>query len=561
MHQTNIRERNQQVRQMRRIYQKAKAVVVWIGPDTEDKLASAAATALVTISDFICNKLNLSITGLSTRRNLYQEVLYRNREKLPLPNECPFSSDAVWKPLVWFYSHLYFTRLWVIQEINASTNRIVHCGREEIDWDRVDLVAGYIIMDTAFSKQFGFSETRCWWASMVTTERLRNPRNWITMLYLASNFSCLDDRDMIYGLRGLMHLTESSPQANLLDPDYSKSTTEVFRDSVEAAFHDFQNTDALLYLVGDESPSWIPLWNRPMLFRNPFRFGKSLPWKPAGETYPKWHIDKKANVLTLSGFIIDTVSTVTIYNESIFSNSLFASDEGRAQIKSTLLEILDALRKSQNTSSPEEQPPNNDLPLSTPLLTSAATALSYGLDAEASPASPTDLLKNFIAFLHLILPSDAFDLYIPPDLHPANTTPKADPHAFGKPTWDFTYPDSGFFVTEHGLVGCCVCLPQPGDVIAAMEGGTYVFVLRPFARAETASGNESLHKTLDESGDESGKAEKVEDSGRLLEAGKKQDEAWLLRGYAYVHGVMNGERWDAVDEAGQEVQLRDFKIH
>src|SRR5262249_17911748 len=150
----------------------------------------------------------LQIANLSTRSNVYHEILYKNRHALPPPNECDFSSDATWKALIWFYSHSYFTRLWIIQEINASTNRIVQCGQEQIEWDRVDLVAGYIIMDTAFSNDFGFSKTHCWWTATVTTERMRNPKNWLSMLYLASNFACLDDRDMIYGLRGLMSLPE-----------------------------------------------------------------------------------------------------------------------------------------------------------------------------------------------------------------------------------------------------------------------------------------------------------------------------------------------------------------
>ena len=53
------------------------------------------------------------------------------------------------------------------------------------------------------------------------------------MLYLASNFSSLDPRDMIYGLHGILQYTDTT---TLLKPDYSKSLLEVYRDSVEAAF-------------------------------------------------------------------------------------------------------------------------------------------------------------------------------------------------------------------------------------------------------------------------------------------------------------------------------------
>ena len=315
---------------MRKIYQNAKTVLIWLGPDTQEHQAKVAIDSILTISDFLCQKLGVSVSGLSSINDVYQEIVFKNRDYLSLPNECEFSTDAMWKSLIWFYSHSYFTRVWAIQEINAHKERLLHCGREKIEWDRVDLVAGYIVMETAFSKSFGFTRAYCWWAAIVGTERIRQPKNWLFMLYLASNFSSLDPRDVIYGLRGLMKLSDS---AGLLDPDYSKLTVEVYRDSVEAAFVNFQNTDVLLYITGHENPSWIPRWDRPMLFRNPFRFGKALPWKPAGETKPIWNIDKKLNVLSLSGFVVDHIKYVESYNESMFGNAMTESHEGRDVLK------------------------------------------------------------------------------------------------------------------------------------------------------------------------------------------------------------------------------------
>lgn len=192
-------------------------------------------------------------------------------------------------------------------------------------------------METAFSKNFGFTRAYCWWAAIVGTERIRQPKNWLFMLYLASNFSCLDTRDVIYGLRGLMMVSDGT---KLLDPDYSKSTVEVYRDLVEAAFVNFRNTDVLLYVTGNDSPSWIPRWDRPMLFRNPFRFGRALPWKPAGETKPIWNIDKKLNILSLSGFVVDPIKFVESYDESFFSNVMTKSDGGRNVLKQVWQRIL-----------------------------------------------------------------------------------------------------------------------------------------------------------------------------------------------------------------------------
>ncbi|KAI3583907.1 hypothetical protein IWW34DRAFT_729130 [Fusarium oxysporum f. sp. albedinis] len=103
--------------------------------------------------------LGISANGLSARGNVYHEVVYQNRSLIPLPNEIKAVTKDMWKCLAWLYSHTYFTRVWVIQEINANQSRLVHCGHLTIEWDQVELVAGYIIMEPAFSKAYGFTDT------------------------------------------------------------------------------------------------------------------------------------------------------------------------------------------------------------------------------------------------------------------------------------------------------------------------------------------------------------------------------------------------------------------
>ncbi|TXC06831.1 hypothetical protein FocTR4_00009690 [Fusarium oxysporum f. sp. cubense] len=236
----SIPKRNAQVKQMRKIYENARTVLIWFGPDTPENDAETAINTVHLISEVLCQKLGISANGLSARGNVYHEVVYQNRSLIPLPNEIEAVTKDMWKSLTWLYSHTYFTRVWVIQETNANQSRLVHCGHSTIEWDQVELVAGYIIMEPAFSKAIGFTDPKCWWAATATTERLRQPKNWLYMLYLASNFFSTDPRDMIYGLDGLMSITRGS---ELLYPDYDKSTVEVYMDSVAAAFVDMQNTD------------------------------------------------------------------------------------------------------------------------------------------------------------------------------------------------------------------------------------------------------------------------------------------------------------------------------
>ena len=236
---------------------------------------------------------------------------------------------------------------------NCKQKPVTHCGREKIEWERVDLVAGYIIMEPAFSKSFGFTDTYCWWVSTIT-ELTRNPKKWLSVLYLASTYSCLDARDVIYGLRGLIDFSDCG---DLLDPDYSKSVLAVYRDSVEVALLSLQNTDVLTYITGDENPSWIPQWNRPMVFRNPFRFGKALPWKPAGETKPIWSIDKILNIMSLTGFVVDPINSVESYNESFFSDAMIKSNKGKQELRQVWQRILKTMEESQSQTTIKRQYP------------------------------------------------------------------------------------------------------------------------------------------------------------------------------------------------------------
>jgi len=471
---------------MRKIFHEAKVVLIWIGPDSDDCEAKVAVESIFKISDFLCQRLGLPASDLSSVDNLYQEVISKYRDILPVPNECDFSTEIMWKSLVWFYSHPYFTRVWCIQEVNANKNRLLHCGLEKVIWDRVSLVACYITMETAFSQAFGFTHAYCWWAATVTTD-LVQPRKWLLVLYLASNFSSLDPRDVIYGLQGMMELDKG---ADLLRPDYTKSVTEVYRDSVEAALVDFEKTDALLYVKGTEDPSWVPRWDIPMLFRNPFRFGKPLPWRPAGDTKPIWNIDKTSNVLSLSGYVIGPVEFVEPYNESIFGNALIDSHEGRKKLKEIWRRILETIENSYS-----------QLPLGPNILTAAATSFSFGLNENSDPENKHLLTQRLVAYLKIVLNEDTYNKYIPKDV--SEDSKDADGRLFGKPVWDFDYPESSFFITKNKFMGCSISSAKPGDVVYVAYGSTYPLVLRP------------------------------------------DSENFRIRGFAYVHGLMHGEQKDS----------------
>ena len=226
-----------------------------------------------------------------------------------------------------------------------------------------------------------------------------------------------------------------------------------------------------------------------MIFRNPFRFGRSLPWKPAGTTAPIWEIEKGNNTLSLTGFRVDSVRYSESYNEGFFSNTMIESDERERLLRPAWQRILATIEKSQS-----------QRPLAGSALTAAATSFSFGLDENTNPTNKTHLTRNFIAYLKLVLREDTFREYVSQDL--AEEGSYGEGRLFGKPAWDFKYPESSFFITKEGLFGCSISAVQPGDQLCVALGSTYPMILRP------------------------------------------DGEDFVMRGYTYVHGLMNGERQD-----------------
>ena len=174
-----------------------------------------------------------------------------------------------------------------------------------------------------------------------------------------------------------------------------------------------------------------------MLFRNPFRFGKHLPWTPVGKLEPIWSIDKSDDILSLHGILIDTIESAEAYNENYFGNAKIDSVEERGALGHAWHRILTSLQARQLQK-----------PLSVDALTSTAASLSFGVDDKSVPASETMLRRNFLAYLKLILDGETYDEYIPGELDEESSD--GDGRIFGKPVWDFAYPASSLFITRSG---------------------------------------------------------------------------------------------------------------
>ena len=86
------------------------------------------------------------------------------------------------------------------------------------------------------------------------------------------------------------------------------------------------------------------------------------------------------------------------------------------------------------------------------------------------------MAANFAAYLKIVL-EETFPDYITQATVETSSNP--DGYAFGKPVWDFEYPESSVFITDNRLVGCCISVVGPEGIVFVPLGCTYPLVLRP----------------------------------------------------------------------------------
>ena len=137
--QSNLRERGEQVQLMRSIYQQAKEVLVWLGPEDEDGGGEE-------VFEFL-NRLweECSGTNASSVRKSGAFAILGSFKQLDLQT-FPSKDSPFWYLLHCFYRQPWFTRVWIIQEVAISTSALIMYGKEEISWQKLGLASARVLM-------------------------------------------------------------------------------------------------------------------------------------------------------------------------------------------------------------------------------------------------------------------------------------------------------------------------------------------------------------------------------------------------------------------------------
>jgi Heterokaryon incompatibility protein (HET) len=297
INQLNLAERGKQVCYMRRIYESASMVLIWLGDEADD--------SAITI-DFL--------ERVSEERDIAASAAYIGRTMLSGDNA------KRWKSLDHFWKRRYWTRTWIMQEQAVSERIDMACGRRRLQWKVL-----YRFVD-AFEYAYSSGEMDAYMDMLGKegiTLRVKVIKHLWTLRYLRERSArgrpvCLldaldstrralasDDRDKIYGILGFVQ------DASILvpRPEYTCSVQSVFISLVLAYIHHYKKLDILAHLSTLRKlanlPSWTPDWSitsrRPRLNQPQGRFCA------AGHTVAAVRASSDAKVLVCEGICIDTL--------------------------------------------------------------------------------------------------------------------------------------------------------------------------------------------------------------------------------------------------------------
>ena len=269
--QGNPKERDEQVRRMKTIYQGAETVLIWLGnyrEPSDEKMQATIHQLGIANNEVEYTRATSAFSLVLTLSELKKKAAESLDESLNMPPPSAYSLWA-WVHLSQLFQRSWFERLWVIQELAVATKASVLCGQHEIPWKDFEGAASWIIRPN--------------YASFVPREKIHrifplmgahrvnqvslksmasvDPNNILTVLYHTQTAKCSDPRDRLFAVLGVVEDTAD------VEIDYSIPVHEVYRKWATKRIRRTRTLD-LLNACADSSrsgdlPSWVPDLRRP----------------------------------------------------------------------------------------------------------------------------------------------------------------------------------------------------------------------------------------------------------------------------------------------------------
>lgn len=255
---------------------------------------------------------------------------YSSQEIFPLEENSPR-----WRAMYEFFSNLYFTRIWIVQEIAVGQKVQLYYGGHYIDWTSLLRVFQAVLGPNRSHRffEYGAPENHIWSPAPVVNnfgimcllrpdfereycaqdDNIWDRMSLETILFATTTFQATDPRDMIVGLIGLVPDVKSEAR---LKPNYNQSVEQVYEEATRFTMFqaDGQSSIHLLALAGigftDSRlalPSWVPDFTELRLgigytdLLAPKRFSAS------GVSSPNISAEPEPKQITIQGVVVDKV--------------------------------------------------------------------------------------------------------------------------------------------------------------------------------------------------------------------------------------------------------------
>ena len=251
INQKNHEERDAQVKRMKHVYSLASRVVVWLGAEA--------------------NESNIS---LSTIQYLSDQAEYtmdyrvcaspRAKEPRWFSRVCPLPYDKkTWSAIISLFGRSWFSRLWVLQEVQFANHRsVVQCGNDILPWSSLRkailVLGGKHNLPQELKHQIDLNRYAAWPMSTLNLRRL---------LISIRARQCSDARDKVFGILSL-----APPWfADSIQPQYRLSVNKIYQSAFLAHVDRVQRLELLAdcWLAKRRKcgASWTPNWAKPLPFQ------------------------------------------------------------------------------------------------------------------------------------------------------------------------------------------------------------------------------------------------------------------------------------------------------
>lgn len=317
-------EKGHQVALMGEVYSKASKVLIHMAGNDQGH-ASQLASLVSETESYVQQELRL-MRDLGSKSFPYLDTENRMRT----------SQDPRWASMLFALSQPWFSRGWVVQEASLASTAMLVWGSQEIQFDCVfrtawwaycrcfETVGTYSKFQTLASNgvnvhMFLYLRRFPQEAEAYGVQRTQGSEL-VDILQNASGIGMTHSKDRIFAFLALEHYCQPSQAGSkssssyLMQPDYTKSTAEVFTEFARQYIlrnglrilqygHPYDPGDLT---TTDPMPSWVPRWGRPVKYMFPNAWSQKALGPSRGFTGELVR-EIRGGTLVVTGVILDNI--------------------------------------------------------------------------------------------------------------------------------------------------------------------------------------------------------------------------------------------------------------